>query len=177
MRPPLRLQRWTWFLAGLLLVAIAASAGAAESDPRASEIKKRLERFGLKVTEVSFAPAKAPSPAVWAAGTAAQYDKPSWDKVTDQALTVWNVMFSVLKGEAATTLFVAPQDWKTYRLLVASPQGKIADFDKSTRTAQTDADRQKAFQALFGSIVFRVYDLQQKKMIDDKAFVKEHFAK
>ena len=168
---------WTSCALGLLLVALAASAGSAQTDPRAAEIKKPLERFGLKVTEVSFAPATAPSPAVWAAGTAAQYDKPSWDKVSEQALTVWNVMFAVLKGEAATTLFVAPQDWKTYRLLIASSQGKIVDFDKSTRTTQTDADRQKAFQALFGSIVFRVYDLQQQKLIDDKEFVKTHFTK
>jgi hypothetical protein len=176
LRTPLR-QRWVLIVAGLLLVAFAASADASDADPRAAEIKRRLERFGLKVTEVSYAPAKAPSAAVWAAGTVAQYDKPSWDKVTDQALTVWNVMFSVLKGEAASTLFVAPQDWTTYRLLIASTQGKIADFDKATRTVQTDADRTKAFQALLGSIVFRVYDLQQKKMIDDKVFVKEHFAK
>jgi len=87
----------------------------------------------------------------------------------------WNVMFAVLKGEAAATLFVAPQDWKTYRLLVATSQGKIAEFDKGTRTAQTDADRQKIFQALYGSIVFRVFDLQQQKMLDDKAFVKNCF--
>lgn len=173
---PLR-QLCVLLLAGLLLVAVAASAGAADSDPRAAEIKRRLERFGLKVTDVSYAPAKPPVAAVWAAATAAQYDQPSWDKVTDQAMTVWNVMFAVLKGEAATTMFVAPQDWKTYRLLISSTQGKIADFDKSTRTATTDADRQKAFQALLGSIVFRVYDFQQKKMIDDKAFVKEYFAK
>jgi hypothetical protein len=172
-----RLQRSTYLLAGLLLVALATSAGSAESDPRSAEIKKRLERFGLKVTEVSFAPAKGPSPAAWAAGTAAQYDKPSWDKVTDQALTVWNVMFAVLKGEAAATLFIAPQDWKTYRLLVAASQGKIGEFDKGTRTAQTDADRQKVFQGLFAGIVFRVFDLQQQKMIDDKEFVKTHFTK
>jgi hypothetical protein len=83
----------------------------------------------------------------------------------------------VLKGEAAVTLFIAPQDWKTYRLLVAASQGKIGEFDKGTRTAQTDADRQKVFQGLFAGIVFRVFDLQQQKMIDDKEFVKTHFTK
>jgi len=65
-------RRSTCFFAlGLLVVALATSTGSTQSDPRTAEIKKRLERFGLKVTEVSFAPAKAPSPAVWAAGTAA----------------------------------------------------------------------------------------------------------
>ena len=102
--------------------------------------------------------------------------RPGWPAEAGYALRTHALISGLVANSTCHVLFVAPQDWKTYRLLVASSQGKIADFDKSTRTAQTDADRQKAFQALFGSIVFRVYDLQQQKMIDDKTFVKNFFA-
>ncbi len=45
------------------------------------------------------------------------------------------------------------------------------------RAAQTDADRQKLFQTLYAGIVLWVFDLQQKKVIDDKEFVKNNFVK
>ena len=48
-------RRSTCFFAlGLLVVALATSTGSAQPDPRTAEIKKRLERFGMKVIDVSF---------------------------------------------------------------------------------------------------------------------------
>ncbi len=161
----------------LVLVALAASTGSAQPDSRGAEIKKRLERLGLKVTDVSFAPAKGPSPAVWAAGTVGTYAQPSWDRVLDQSLTVWNVMFTVLKGEPAKTVLSSPQDWKTFRLFVGTTLEKITAFDAGVRSAKTDADRQQLFQALYAGIIFRVFDMQQQKLIDDKEFVKNNFVK
>ncbi|MGQ0548223.1 MAG: hypothetical protein ACT4PY_00930 [Armatimonadota bacterium] len=160
------------------MVSLTAAAGLSQpTDPRAAQIRQRLERQGLKVLDVSFVPAKGSSPAVWAAGTSAKYDQPSWDRVTDQALTVWNIMFAILKAEQPQTVLAAPQDWKQYRLFITAPLAKISAFDEGVRTAKTDADTQRVFQALYAGIVFRVFDLKQQKFIDDKEFVKVHFTK
>lgn len=169
---------WRWVLSLVVLVVIAGSTAAAPAgDPRTAEIRKRLERFGLKVVEVGFAPGRDSTPSVWAAETVAQYDRPSWEKVTHQGLTVWNVMFAVLKKENPQTILAAPQGWKTYRLFIATSLGKIAAFDEGVRTAQTDADRDRVFQALYDGIMFRVFDLQQQKLIDANEFIKAHFTK
>lgn len=169
---------WRWVLSLVVLVVLTGSAAAAPaSDPRTAEIKIRIERAGLKVVEVGFAPARDSAPAVWAAGTVAQYDRPSWEKVTHQALTVWNVLFAVLKKENPQTILSAPQDWKTYRLFIGTSLGKIAAFDEGARTAQTDAQRDQVFQALYAGIVFRVFDLQQQKLVDVNEFIKAHFTK
>ena len=161
----------------LCAVVLAAAAVAADADPRAAEIKRRLERLNLKVTDVSVAPAKGPAAAVWAAGTVATYAQPSWDKVIDQALTVWNVMFTVLKGEPPATVLSSAQDWKTYRLFVGITMARITAFDAGVRTAQTDADRDNLFKDLYAGIIFRVVDLQQQKLVNSNGFVKTHFLK
>lgn len=63
---------------------------------------------------------------VLAAGTAATCSQPSWDKVIDQALTVWNVQFAVLKGEPPATVLSSAQDWKTFRSFVGFVKGYFA---------------------------------------------------
>jgi hypothetical protein len=161
--------------AAVLALAVAPAGHALAVDPRAAQIKARLEYFGLKVLRVEFAAATTTAPPVWAATTAASYEQPSWDKVTDQAMTVWNVMFAVLKTEDPKTIFAAPQDWKTYRLFVSTKLGDVAAFDAGLRAAKTDAEKLKAIQTLYKTINFRVFDLQAQKMIDDKEFVKAHF--
>ncbi|HET8679873.1 MAG TPA: hypothetical protein VFM39_07105 [bacterium] len=153
----------------------AASTPPVPSDTQSAEIKRRLERVGFRVTEVAYAPATANGPAVWVGGTMAKYDQPNWDRVTDQALTVWNIMFGVLKNENPQVWLSAPQDWKTYRLFVTTTLAKIVAFDQGVKTAQTDADRQKVFQALYAGITLRVIDLQTKKLVDDKDFIKNYF--
>jgi hypothetical protein len=86
-------------------------------------------------------------------------------------------MFAVLKGEDPQTMLAVPQDWKQFRLFVATTLGKIAAFDAGVRAARTDADTRRVFQALYAGIVFRVFDLQRQKLIDDKEFVRVHSAK
>jgi hypothetical protein len=163
-------------LAVLLLALVAPVPGAAQStDPRAALIKGRVESQGLKVTSVDFAPAKGTAPAVWAVGTVATYQDPSWIRITDQALTVWGVMFAVLRQEAPATLLATSQDWKTYRLLVATTLGDLTAFDASARTARTDADKQKATETLHKTIRFRVFDLQTQKAVDVNEFARLHF--
>lgn len=158
-----------------LLTAVGHAAPTMPSDTRSAEIKRRLERVGFRVTEVAYAPATATGPAVWVGGTMAKYDQPNWDRVTDQALTVWNVMFGVLKDENPQVWLSSSQDWKTYRLFVTTTLAKIVAFDQGVKTAQTDADRQKVFQALYGGITLRVVDLQTKKLVNDRDFIKSYF--
>jgi hypothetical protein len=152
---------------------INAASGAA--DPRPGHIKALVENQGLKVLSVDFAPAKGAAPPVWAVGTVATYRDPSWEKVTDQALSVWNSMFVVLRKEDPKNVFVNVQDWKTYRLVVSTTLSAIVAFDGGVRTATTDADRGKVMQSLYRSITLRVYDLRQQKFVDTGEFAKQHF--
>jgi hypothetical protein len=165
-------------LAGLLTTgATAAPAPSASPDPRLAEIRRRLEHFGLRVVDVGHAPATASAPDLWIAVTVAKYDQPSWDRVTDQALTVWNVLYAMLRREAPRTLLASAQDWKTYRLFLSTSLEKIAAFDQGVRTAQTDANRTKVFQALYTGAMLRVFDLQQQKWLESSEFVKQWFVK
>ncbi|MGQ0571086.1 MAG: hypothetical protein ACT4P5_16415 [Armatimonadota bacterium] len=173
------MARFRTFTGGLAVIAAllvgAGAARAAPADPRPGQIKALLENQGLKVILVDFAPAKGASPPVWAAGTAATYQDPSWDKVTDQALTVWNSMYVVLRKEDPKNVLVSTQDWRTYRLFVSTSLGTIVAFDAGVRAAKTDAERGKVMQGLYKNVTLRVFDLRQQKLIDTSEFAKSHF--
>ncbi|MDR7421580.1 MAG: hypothetical protein QN159_03820 [Armatimonadota bacterium] len=170
----------TAVLAAVLACALAAAAAPVPSpspDPRIAEIRRRIEHLGLRVTDAGHAPATSSAPAVWLAITPAQYREPSWARVTDQALTVWAVMFHVLKSAPDRTLLISAQDWRTFRLFVSTPFGSVAAFDRGVRTARTDTDRQKTHEALYAGATLRVFDLRQEKWLETTEFVRQWFTK
>lgn len=153
-----------------LLCAVAGLAWAQSADPRAGQIKSRLERLGFKVSEVSFAPAKGPAPPVWVAVAAAKYTQPTWTRITDQSLDMWNVMFSLIRKDDPKTLVVSAQDWQTYRLFLSTELRHLTAFDRSAATARTDAEKVKGVQILQKTIVFRVFDLKKQQLVDPATF-------
>jgi hypothetical protein len=163
-------------VAAFLLVAmLAPTAGAQSVEARVGQITQRLERMGYKVLDAGFLPGKDTLPPVWIVLTAAKYSRPSWSRVSDQTMTVWNVMFSVLRSENPNTLFSVGHDWGKYRLLFSTQHQNLATFDAKVRAAKGDAEGQQASQALWKAVAIRIYEMPSLKQLKVNDFVSKYF--
>jgi hypothetical protein len=146
------------------------------TDPRIAQIRAGLEQYGLRVHKVGFLPASGNELPRWYAETAANYPRPDFGPVAQQALTIWAVMFNVVGQDPPQTVLIGDQVWSKYSLLFAVQLGSVRTFADSFRAAGNDQGRQQqALQALFQAARFRVYDNERRQFVDEKDFVNKNF--
>jgi hypothetical protein len=145
------------------------------SDPRAAQIKAGLEQQGLRVLQVGFLPAKDNQLPRWYAETAANYPRPAYGPVAQQALLIWAVMYNVVGQDPPQTILIGDQSWSKYSFLFAVQIGTLKQFADAFQRAATDNDRQRALQFLFRAAEFRVYDNERRQFVDEKDFVNKNF--
>jgi hypothetical protein len=145
------------------------------SDPRVAQIKAGLEQQGLRVMTVGFMPAKDNQLPRWYAETAANYPRPGYGPVAQQALMIWGVMHGIVKQDPPQTVLIGDQVWTKYSLLFAVQIGTLTQFADAYQKATSNDGRQQAFQVLFRAAQFRVYDNERGQFVDDKDFVNKNF--
>lgn len=147
-------------------------------DPRAAQIKAGLEKEGLKVFEVSFQLDKSSNNnPQWYAVTGANYPQPSGDRMLRQAFTVWGVMYDAVSKDDPKTLMSGGQAWSKYILWLHTRLSDLTTLVTQLRTAKTDAEKDRAFQAFLKSAIFRVWDYEKQQYVDQKDFINKNFTK
>jgi hypothetical protein len=148
---------------------------APPSDPRVSQIKAGLEQQGLRVLKVAFIPGSGQQLPRWYAETAANYAKPDYGPVGQQALMIWAAMYNVVSQDPPQTVLIGDQVWTKYSFLHAVQIGSLKVFVDNYRGATTDAAKTEALQTLFRAANFRVYDNERRQFVDEKDFVNKNF--
>lgn len=162
-------------LALALLVGLPVLAGAQSIDQRLARIKAGLEREGLKVLEVRYAPADRSGPAYWFGVTAAAYSQPSWPAVAKQAVVSWLVMNETTAPDPAETMLMSAQVWTKWMIQIGQQNRLVTEFAAQLKAARTDAEKNAAVNKVLGRFLVRIFDLERNQFVDVKDFVNKNF--
>lgn len=111
----------------------------------------------------------------------ANYAKPSVDRVQEQALSVWSVLYVSLGSdvnvpETDRWFFVAGEYWTKYVLyLYLSVHDARKALRKFLAAGDDPAAKSRAEDEMLDAIQFKVFDVERQKLVDEKEFQDKHF--
>jgi hypothetical protein len=137
-------------------------------DPRIQRLRDGLQQQGHRVLETGFEPQSQNS---------SPYAQPSYSAVLKGGFDIWNVMFPIAAQDQPQTGMLTSQVWTKYAIVLITSVGQYKELISALQQAQTQDAKNQVFGNFVSRIVFRVWDLERRQLVDQQDFVNKNFAR
>jgi hypothetical protein len=149
---------------------------SANTDPRIAQVRAAVERQGQRVSEITVV-RNEQGYLVWIVFTSADYSQPSAQKVIAHASSVWWSTWNVVSGDPPNTVMISAQQWSKYIIGMKITNQAYTAFVSAYRAATTDAQRSAAFDDMLKRSSVEFFDIETKRLVDNKDFIDKNFAR